>query len=490
MGDEKWNWAELIKIKSEPSAASVVSSVPDVPYRESAAPPRRKAKPAHKTPAPYYTNISQPQPLATIGLEAELESNKFGFTQTKAAPSDLDMSSAEEFSQLRVRDRVISADDMRANMEGRTNVRLAELESKHLSRLENEDIDWVTIGVVTNANHLTLPDGKKYVVWTISDLDNCIVSLFLYNDAYEAHWKGSTGRLVAVINPVVLPARETGKFALKVSDGHDIAMIGTSLDFGYCQSYTLGGRQCKIAVNMAKSRYCVIHLAQRLKEAGKGRQELNSAQTFRNDVFKDGDGVRNLSSGSYAPERAAKKVAPKRKAATHLLTSSTPPATVVSAIGDVALHAHKKHKLTTPSAANFKPSTIDDLKASLAQPPAKGSSIAQKSIVAKMLGIGAKRKNANLMQFMTQHQSTSKSAPPTSPATLSRPAVPPPSLATMPRRVSAPAKRPASVVPRQVSAPLTGRSANVASLRATGMVAMDFDAPGVPSVLQAKPRHR
>ncbi|KDO20904.1 hypothetical protein SPRG_14135 [Saprolegnia parasitica CBS 223.65] len=483
MADEKWNWAELIKIKSEPSAASVVSSVPDVPFRESA-PPRRKAKPA-KTPAPY-TNISQPQPLATIGLTAELESNKFGFTQTKAAPSDLDMSSAEEFSQLRVRDRVISADDMRANMEGRTNVRLAELESKHLSRLENEDIDWVTIGVVTSASHLTAPDGKKYVVWTISDLDNCIVSLFLYNDAYEAHWKGSTGRLVAVINPVVLPARESGKFALKVSDGHDVAMIGTSLDFGYCQSYTLGGRQCKIAVNMAKSRYCVIHLAQRLKDAGKGRQELNSAQTFRNDVFKDGDGVRNLSSGSYAPERAAKKAAPKRKAATHRLTSSTPPATMVSATGDVAMHVHKKHKLTTPSVANFKPSTIDDLKASLAQPPAKGSSMAQKSIVAKMLGIGAKRKNANLMQFMTQHQS---STPTTTSSSSSRPAVPPSPLATLPRRVSVPSGRPASV-PRQVSAPLTGRSANVASLRATGMVAMDFDAPGVPSILQAKSRPR
>ncbi|OQS01603.1 hypothetical protein ACHHYP_00596 [Achlya hypogyna] len=464
---EKWNWAELVKVKSAPTDGAPPGPSPPPPTQTTAA---AKTKPA----AFAYTNISKPQPLATkktknqvatkhAALDSYVERNKFGFAHV-APGSALDMSSAEEFSQLRVKDRVITANEMREHMRGRTNVKLADLESKHLQRLEREEVDWVTIGVVTKANIMSTADGSKYTAWTISDLDNCIVSLFLYKDAYEAHWKESAGQLVAVINPAILPAREKGQFALKVTAAYEVAKIGTAMDFGFCQSYTQGGRQCKIAVNMAKSRYCVIHLAQRLKDAGKGRQELNSTTSFRNDMFKGGDTVRNVSSGSYAPE-TSKRTAVKRK------PQGGPIATHVSSAGEVAVEAKK---LKTVPKANFKPQTLDDLKASLAKEPSKASGRGQQSIVAKMLGIGAKTKSANLMQFMTKHQTPAATPTLTTAASL-QPARPvkKPSLPSLPMRVMA--------------APPTGRAGNVASLRATGMVAVEFDTPAGSSLLQRKP---
>ncbi len=72
-----------------------------------------------------------------------------------------------------------------------------------------------------------------------------------------------------------------------------------SLDFGFCKSLTLGGSQCKIPINTSKGDNCVIHMAAKYKQAGKGRQELNSAMTYRQDLFRGGDQMRHISAGSY-----------------------------------------------------------------------------------------------------------------------------------------------------------------------------------------------
>ncbi len=87
-------------------------------------------------------------------------------------------------------------------------------------------LDWVTIGVVTNSTLSKSATGSPFVAWTLSDLDNAMVTLFLYNDAYSSHWREMEGSVVAVLNPSILPAHEAGKFALSVNDGHSIVKLG------------------------------------------------------------------------------------------------------------------------------------------------------------------------------------------------------------------------------------------------------------------------
>ncbi|RHY34784.1 hypothetical protein DYB32_000666 [Aphanomyces invadans] len=200
-------------------------------------------------------------------------------------------------------------------MDGRQMIQLAKLETSRRQDLENTQVDWVTIGVMTRANLSKAASGAPFVVWTLSDLETSMASLFLYDDAYNNHWREAEGSIVAVINPAVLPANEAGKFALSIRSGLNVVKlgraskldqpavsinnVGTSMDFGICKSLTAGGRQCKIPINVTMGDYCVVHVAAKFKAAGKGRQELNGAGTFRTDLFRNGDSVRNVSAGTY-----------------------------------------------------------------------------------------------------------------------------------------------------------------------------------------------
>lgn len=52
--------------------------------------------------------------------------------------------------------------------------------------------------------------GDKYSVWKLSDLSgqSAVVSVFLFGQAYQEHWKTSLGYIVALLNPSILPDRE------------------------------------------------------------------------------------------------------------------------------------------------------------------------------------------------------------------------------------------------------------------------------------------
>lgn len=42
--------------------------------------------------------------------------------------------------------------------------------------------------------------GKKYGLWKVTDLAGFTCSLFLFGDAFEAHWKESEGSVVGLVN--------------------------------------------------------------------------------------------------------------------------------------------------------------------------------------------------------------------------------------------------------------------------------------------------
>jgi len=56
--------------------------------------------------------------------------------------------------------------------------------------------------------------GKKFVVWRLSDLSSqtAVVSLFLFGQAYQEHWKIPQGHVIALLNANIMPGREVGTY--------------------------------------------------------------------------------------------------------------------------------------------------------------------------------------------------------------------------------------------------------------------------------------
>ena len=52
--------------------------------------------------------------------------------------------------------------------------------------------------------------GDKYSVWKLSDLSgqSAVVTVFLFGQAYQEHWKTPLGYVVALLNPNIMPGKE------------------------------------------------------------------------------------------------------------------------------------------------------------------------------------------------------------------------------------------------------------------------------------------
>ena len=111
----------------------------------------------------------------------------------------------------------------------------------------------MTIGVLTRKT-LSKPaaNGSTFMVWGLSDLDGTELGIFLFGDAYNSHWKETTGSIVAVLNAALLPATEKNKFAFKVTQPAEVVKLGRAVDFGICKGTTSGEARCRLAVNTAK----------------------------------------------------------------------------------------------------------------------------------------------------------------------------------------------------------------------------------------------
>ena len=51
-------------------------------------------------------------------------------------------------------------------------------------------VDWVTIGVLARKTiSKAATNGSTFMVWALSDLERTELSMFLFGDAYNTHWK-------------------------------------------------------------------------------------------------------------------------------------------------------------------------------------------------------------------------------------------------------------------------------------------------------------
>lgn len=122
-------------------------------------------------------------------------------------------------------------------------------------------------------------DRGKYMVLTLVDLQY-EVELFLFNSGFERFWKLSTGTVVAILNPDLMPPppgrADTGRFSLTInSDADTILEIGAARDLGYCKSVKGDGNLCNSWVNARRTEHCEFHTNTALSRTRSARQEVN-----------------------------------------------------------------------------------------------------------------------------------------------------------------------------------------------------------------------
>lgn len=90
------------------------------------------------------------------------------------------------------------------------------------------------------------------MVWGLADLEGTELGVFLFDEAYDAHWKQAEGAVVALLNASLLPATEKNKFAFKVARAAEVVVLGIATDFGICKGTSAGEARCRLAVNTSK----------------------------------------------------------------------------------------------------------------------------------------------------------------------------------------------------------------------------------------------
>ncbi|KAJ0398660.1 hypothetical protein ATCC90586_007114 [Pythium insidiosum] len=296
-GSGGWNWAALSQQATAQNASQAAESQQRVVDRvRQAASEAARRRPASAGLSTAMRGATPPPPPAPSSEAASLPAP--ATSPDGAGAKDADR---ERFSGLRIADRTISADDLAGEMTGRRFIPLREMDSVPRDVLTDEKTDWVTIGVVARKTlSKATTNGSTFMVWGLSDLDTTELGVFLFDAAYEAHWRQLEGSLVAVLNATLMPASEKNKFALKAARPEEVVKLGRAVDFGICKAMTSAENRCRLAVNTATSQYCMHHLASSFLAAGKRRQQLNNtAATFHKSLFGAKNQVKNISAGVY-----------------------------------------------------------------------------------------------------------------------------------------------------------------------------------------------
>jgi DNA polymerase III alpha subunit len=98
---------------------------------------------------------------------------------------------------------------MDERMRNRRMVRLGQIESS----LRGSDVqgNWVTIGVIVEkSTPRDTAKGSKFVIFTLSDLQDTRVNLMLFESAFKQHWTEMVGSVVAILNPEILKPTDVG----------------------------------------------------------------------------------------------------------------------------------------------------------------------------------------------------------------------------------------------------------------------------------------
>ncbi len=130
-----------------------------------------------------------------------------------------------------------------------------------------------------NSGPRTSAKGTKFCSWNLTDLDGGDITLLLFGEVFQAHWKEIEGRMIAVLNPRSMPAKEGSRSggggppdgdnrpaSITVDHATQILVMGVSRDYGHCRAVCRSGEPCKMAINKKTREYCRYHISEASKE--------------------------------------------------------------------------------------------------------------------------------------------------------------------------------------------------------------------------------
>lgn len=224
------------------------------------------------------------------------------FTSTTSEPQRATSSvSFEPYSCVHLSKRILPHQVVARAISGKTTYSIQDLLRQVKSpdwALPDDVVDSVVFAIVATKseprNHkpqydpetgrMKTSDRGKYMVITLVDLQYEI-ELFLFNSGFERFWKLTTGTVVAILNPDIMPPppgkRDTGRFSLAInSDGDTILEIGMARDIGYCKSVKADGSLCNSWVNARRTEYCEYHTNSALSKTRGARMEVSGGNGF------------------------------------------------------------------------------------------------------------------------------------------------------------------------------------------------------------------
>ncbi|KAJ3123470.1 minichromosome maintenance- protein [Physocladia obscura] len=208
--------------------------------------------------------------------------------------SDAEDASIECYSGLRLLNRQISNKSFRNLMRNRQYLAISSLKPG----ITDADIpgDWVktalckvTIGVIVDKLPVrTSANQKKYIVYKIGDLNGCIINAFFFGHSFDTWATETVGSVFAILNPRILPITERSSLVgIDVNDPGKFMKLGNCMDYALCK-YTAplkaknatisstNAKQCSIAVDGRKRKYCLFHMELMFKKSKNSRAEFAS----------------------------------------------------------------------------------------------------------------------------------------------------------------------------------------------------------------------
>ncbi|KAL5706447.1 hypothetical protein ACHQM5_024613 [Ranunculus cassubicifolius] len=192
----------------------------------------------------------------------------------------------ERFSGLRLRN--LSITDEELNFSETRFIRLSAIRNS----LVGDTISgcWATAGILTEKGAQKLSStGKNYCIWKIGCLDDKIVSVFLFGDAYTKNCKETLGSVFALFNAKV--RKDAQGFSLSVFSSAQISKMGTSVDYGVCKGKRKDGLACEMVINKSRGVYCNYHKSNASQKYSVTRTELkggNLKTAFRDSHRPEG----------------------------------------------------------------------------------------------------------------------------------------------------------------------------------------------------------
>ncbi|OAE19613.1 hypothetical protein AXG93_3756s1190 [Marchantia polymorpha subsp. ruderalis] len=231
----------------------------------------------------YCSDDETPKTKHAVSMDAfkdilkgslELEGNKLpSATPKQTSHQGLSISSIdiEFFSGLKIKDRLVPPAEVYNKLEDLRFVRLPAI--KMANECGKFSGSWATIAILVDKGPPRQSStGKNFVIWKLGTLDSNVISLFLFGDAYKAHWKEQPGSILAVLNANVRTDPKTKEPSLSVFNCDQVLMLGTSVNFAICSGIRKDGTR------RLHGQYCQYHIGAQQHKYKTKRPELSGGK--------------------------------------------------------------------------------------------------------------------------------------------------------------------------------------------------------------------